>query len=116
MPELEFQPPNLHDVIAYRGVYVLGTTRVSKEDKRPRLTASHYCSCLVFGKNPMWAVWTAAGKFLRFYNFKSQIADAYPKLVWRRKMAQWSLIAVDDLRPPARRALLADRYKSEVPS
>ena len=112
--DIAFQPPNLGDVIAYRGVYVLGTAKFNEDTGRNKLVASHYCSCLVFGKNPLWAVWTANGKFLRFYGAKSAIALAYPKLIWRRRMAEWSLLAVNDLRPVQRRAVLQDRYKAKV--
>lgn len=111
--EVDFEPPKLGEVMAYRGVYVLGTVR--EADGKSRLTASHYCSCLVFGRSPVWGVWTAAGKFQRFYGFKGEIAEAYPHLTWRRKMAQWSLMAVDDLKPDARRRVLAERYKAKVP-
>lgn len=114
--DIEFQAPNLGDVIAYRGVYVLGTAKPNPETGKNKLVASHYCSCLVFGKSPLWAVWTAGGKFLRFYTFKGDIALAYPKLIWRRRMAEWSLLAVNDLRPHARRAVLQDKFKSKIPS
>ena len=115
MVQIEFQPPNLGDVIAYRGVHVLGTIRLDAETGKNKLVASHYCSCLVFGKSPLWAVWLASGKFQRFYTFKSQIADAYPKLVWRRVMASWSLMAVDDLKPAARKRTLADKFNAALP-
>jgi hypothetical protein len=115
MLELEFQVPNLGDVIAYRGVYVLGTARPNPETGRLKLVASHYASCLVFGKSPLWAVWTATGKFQRFYTFKSDIQRAYPRLVWRRKMASWSLMTVDDLKPAARKLSLADRFNAKLP-
>jgi hypothetical protein len=115
MTDIEFVTPNLGDVIAYRGVYVLGTTRLNPDTGRMKLVASHYASCLVFGKSPLWAVWTAGGKFLRFYSFRSDIARAYPRLIWRRRMASWSLMAVDDLKPAARKASLADRFNAKLP-
>jgi hypothetical protein len=110
-----FAPPSLSDVMGFRGVHVLGTMRYD-EDGRAQLTASHYASCLVFGPRPLWGVWTAAGKFLRFYAFKEEIAKAYPKLIWRRRMASWQLLAVDDLKADARRRFLGDKYKSPVPT
>lgn len=108
-----FQPPQLNDVMSYRGIHVLGTIRY--DEGRAQLTASHYASCLVQGANPLWGVWTAGGTFLRFYSFKSDIEAAYPKLVWRRRMASWSLLAVDDLKPEKRKASLADRYNAMLP-
>lgn len=110
-----FKAPALNDVMAFRGVHVLGTMRYPDDGGKATLAASHYASCLVFGKNPLWGVWTAAGKFLRFYSFKSEIAHAYPKLIWRRKIASWALMAVDDLQPDARRKFLGDKYHAAVP-
>lgn len=101
--------------MAFRGIHVLGTMRYNEEG-RAQLRASHYASCLVYGANPLWGVWNGAGKFLRFYSFKAEIAAAYPKLVWRRKMATWSLLAVDDLSVEKRRATLAERYNSLLPN
>lgn len=109
-----FTPPNLGDVIAYRGVYVLGTTRPN-EQGRPVLIASHYASCLVFGQYPLWGVWFSSGKFARFYSFRSEIEAAYPRLIWRRRMAEWSLLVVNDLKPDQRRATLGERYGTKVP-
>lgn len=111
---VDFEPPKLNDVMAYRGVHVLGTVRTNQEGRQV-LTASHYCSCLVGGKSPLWGVWNARGKFERFFNFKSDIAHCYPHLVWRRKMAQWSLAVIDDLKVEARRRALAERYRAEIP-
>jgi hypothetical protein len=108
--ETELAPPPLSGIMAFRGVHVLGTIRY--EEGRARLTASHYASCLVAGQNPLWAVWAASGKFLRFYGSKQAIADNYKKLVWRRKMAEWSLMNVSDLTPAKRRAALNQRYGS----
>lgn len=110
----QFAPPSLSDVMGFRGVHILGTMRYG-DDGKAVLTASHYASCLVFGPRPLWGVWTAAGKFLRFYAFKEEIANAYPKLIWRRRMASWQLMAIDDLKPDARRRFLGDKYKSPVP-
>lgn len=110
--------PNLHDIMAYRGIHALCS--VSKDNK---LTATHYACCLVGGNHPVWAVWTVRGKFLRFYTYKSDIEKAYPNLVWRRKMASWSLRDVSDHTPEQRRAELEKAYgsgedesKSEDPS
>lgn len=109
---IPFAPPALSDVLAYRGIHVIGTVRFNKELDKNVLTASHYASCLVFGKNPLWGVWAANGKFLRFYGHKTEIMEAYPKRVWRRKMASWHLLAVDDLPADKRRAVLREKYKT----
>lgn len=110
-----FAPPPLHDVMGFRGVHVLGDLRITEEG-RAQLIARYYCSCLVQGRSPVWALYRASnGNFVRFYGYRTEIERAYPKLVWRRKMASWSLLAVDDLKPEARRRFLADKYQSEVP-
>jgi len=112
---IPFAPPALSDVMAFRGLYALASTRSDKESGKTLLTTTHFASCLVFGPSPLWGVWTVQGKFLRFYGFRHEIAAAYPRLVWRRRMASWSLMAVDDLRPAARRVVLSERYHAPLP-
>lgn len=103
--------PELDPILAYKGVYALCTT-----DKSGRLLkATHYASVLVGGSSPLWGVWTVRGKFLRFYSFRSQIESTYPKLVWRRKMATYSLIDITDKSVESRRAELETVYGRAIP-
>jgi hypothetical protein len=75
------------------------------------LSATHYALVQVGGSNPMWAVYTIQGRFVRFAGSRAQIERAYPKLRWRRWMARWDLLDADNISVDARRKLLADRAK-----
>jgi len=86
-----FDNPKIKDILAYRGVHVLNDV-----GGNGLLKASHYAICLVFGKEPVWGVWTVAGKFLRFYGSRQDIAEAYPHKSWRRKMASWNFGDISD--------------------
>ena len=112
---VNFTPPALAEIMSFRGVHVLGDLRVTPEG-RPQLIARFYCSCLIYGRSPVWAVYKAStGSFVRFYGYRSEIERAYPRLTWRRKMASWHLAAVDDLNPSRRRRFLAERYGKAPP-
>jgi hypothetical protein len=106
--------PALSEIMAYKGLYALCT--VKKETSgNVKLKATHYACCLVYGSSPIWGVWTVNGRFQRFFSYKSEIAGAYPSLVWRRKAASWSLSGVEDLSVEQRRARLETRYRSKLP-
>ena len=55
-----------------------------------------------------------AGKFVRFASSRAQIERAYPKLVWRRKMATWQCTDVENKSVVQRREELAQLYGQEV--
>lgn len=99
--------PPLGAILAYRGVYALAT--VNKDTGR--LRATHYATCLVGGREPWWGVWTVNGVFQRFFSSKEQVQKAYPKLVWRRKNATWSMVRIDDMDAKAKKAELAVLFK-----
>jgi hypothetical protein len=97
LSKFEIDPRMLLEVLAYKGMHVLVDV-IEKPGVR-RLRATHVCCCLVAGRNPMWAVWTAKGKFQRFYGSREEIKEAYPKQAWRKMMATWKFreIAEDDV-------------------
>ncbi len=98
--------PELDPILTYKGVWALCTT-----DKTGKvLKATHYCSVLVAGRDPMWGVWLVSGKFVRFAGSRTQIENAYPRLVWRRKMATYQLIDTTDKSVETRRAEIATVY------
>jgi hypothetical protein len=101
---------DLAGLLAYKGVHALCT--VTKEKT---LRATHYAACLTYGQNPIWVVYTAAGKFVRFAGSRQQIEEAYPHLTWRRKMATWALHDVEDKSLEERRREISQRYGQELP-
>lgn len=103
--------PELDPIMAYKGVYALCTTDKSGH----MLKATHYASVLVGGSQPIWAVWRTSGRFQRFFSYRSEIEAAYPKLVWRRKMATWQLYDLTDKSIETRRAELETIYGKGVP-
>jgi len=108
-------PRDLRDMLAYRGMWVLATTRFDKARNREILTASHLAMCIAWGNHPLWLVTTARGRFVRLAGSKQQIIDAYPNLVWRRKMAEWSFKGINDVPAPMRKRLIAERFGTELP-
>jgi hypothetical protein len=105
--ETALQAPDLSGIHGFKGVYALGTLNPDTK----RLRATHYAVCLVYGREPTWGVWLVDGRFLRFASSRAQIERAYPKLVWRRKMAEWNLNNVDDLDVKRRKQYLREMYK-----
>jgi len=108
---LAYHVPELGPILAYKGVWALCTTNKDGD----ALKATHYASCLISGNRPIWGVWTVAWKFLRFYGSRLDIEEAYPRLVWRRKMATYLLQDITDKSVAARRSELAQVYKKAVP-
>jgi hypothetical protein len=107
----DFTPPPLDPILAYRGVHVLCTT-----DKTGRvLKARYYCSCLVMGRNPIWGMWLVGGRFLRFYGSRQEIEADYSRLVWRRKMARFTLESLRNHSLAQRKEQLRDEYKKPLP-
>ncbi len=103
--------PELNEIMTYKSVYALCTVnRIGQV-----LKATHFCCVLIGGSRPLWGVWLSSGKHLRFASSRLQIAEAYPKLVWRRKMATWTLADMTDKSVESRRHELADRYGHRVP-
>jgi hypothetical protein len=107
----DFAPPPLDPILHYRGVWLLCST-----DKYGRLLKGrYYCSCLISGSAPLWAVWTVGGRFLRYYGSRTQIELDYSRLVWRRKMASWTLDSLHDHSIAERREQIAATYNAALP-
>jgi hypothetical protein len=102
--------PNIESIMAYKGIYALCTVTMKE------LKVTHWAAVLIAGSHPVWGVWTVKGKFLRFYSFRSQIEEDYPRLVWRRKMGTWTCVSFDDKSIPARRSELEKKYGKAVPA
>jgi len=77
-------------ILSFKTIHVLNDVL-----KSGKLKATHYCTPLVAGRNPMWAVWTIRGKFLRYSSSRDQIKEAYPDKAWTKTMAAWALGSVD---------------------
>lgn len=84
--------PPLDAVLAFKGVWALSLIN----DNGHAYKATHYATVLVYGRYPLWAVWTVQGRFVRFAASRKQIEDDYPHLTWMRKMARWQMFAIDD--------------------
>lgn len=85
--EDEFRIPPLGAMMAYRGVHALADV-----NQQGWLRATHYATCLVGGREPLWGVWTVHGVFQRFFGAKASIVDAYPKKAWRLRSATWHMV------------------------
>ena len=101
---------NLDGILAYKGVYVLSTIN----ERTKMLKGTHYACCLISGPSPVWGVWSISGRFIRFAASRHQIEEAYPKLVWRRKMASWTLRDVEDHTVKARITELEETFGSAI--
>jgi len=84
--------PMIGQIIGHRGVWILA--QLSKDQKL--LKGTHYAMVLVGGADPLWGVWTIAGKFVRYAASRAQLDAAYPNHVWRRHPARW---VFDELAP-----------------
>lgn len=102
----EFNVPPLGAMMAYRGVHALADTNA-----QGWLRATHYATCLVGGREPMWGVWTVNGVFQRFFGAKSQIAQAYPRKAWRLRSATWNLIDIHGKDAAAKRSDMKEIYQ-----
>lgn len=102
----EFRVPPLGAMMAYRGVHALS-------DLNPTtgwLRATHYATCLVGGREPMWGVWSVNGVFQRFFGSKAQIADAYKRKTWRLRSATWNLVDIHNKDASAKRSDMREIY------
>lgn len=102
---VEFEPPPLDAVMAFRGVWAL-----CQLNKQGMLRATHFTSVLSGGPEPLWGVWTVNGNFQRFCTKRKRVAEAYPNHTWRHKQATWSLVAVHDMDESERRKQLSRLY------
>ena len=51
---------------------------------------SHFAFPIVGGREPLWQVFTAQGRFVRYATSRAMVEARYPPLVWRRWMVEWS--------------------------
>lgn len=105
----EYVVPPLGSVMAFRGVHALS-------DIMPNgfLRASHYATCLIGGREPMWGVWSVNGVFQRFFGSRSQVAEGYPRKVWRMKSATWNLIDLHNKDAQEKKKEMREIYKRGV--
>jgi len=101
-----FEVPPLGSIMAFRGVHALADV-----NETGMLRATHYATCLIGGREPMWGVWSVNGVFQRFFGAKSQIAAAYPKKTWRLRSATWNLISVHNMIAKEKRVEARKMYK-----
>lgn len=105
--------PEIGDLMSYRGVYALCT--VTGKGGRRLLKATRYATVLIGGPSPLWGVWRIDGRFDRFFGFRSEIEEAFPRLVWKRKMATWKAVDLTDKSIATRRAELETVYGKSIP-
>ena len=102
--------PNLSHLFTYKSRWSLCTI-----NKNGKLRVTHFASCMVTGRAPLWSVWTVNGRWDRFYSGRDEITKAYPGHVWRRVMARWGLVDDTDMDAKQRREALAKEMKSPLP-
>lgn len=85
-----FNPSIIEGLLAFKTIHVLNDVR-----KNNTLKATHFCCPVVGGSNPLWIVWTATGKFVRYASSRRQIEEAYPNKAWKTTMASWALTDAD---------------------
>lgn len=104
-----YEVPPLGSVMAFRGVHAL-----SEIAPTGYLRATHYATCLVGGPTPTWGVWSVNGVFQRFFGSKAQVAEAYPRKVWRLRSATWNLIDIAKRDAAEKKAIIHEIYKKGV--
>ena len=102
--------PNLENIFTYKSVWALCVI-----NKDGRLRATHYASCYVAGRAPVWGLWTINGKFVRLFNGRESIIQSYPGHVWRRWMMKWGLKDDADTSAAERRHILPLQLNTPLP-
>ena len=59
--------------------------------KNGKLRATHYGSCMVAGRSPLWVLFTVKGNYVRHYGSKDAMMNDHPTHIWRRRMMRWNL-------------------------
>lgn len=98
--------PPIGSIMAFRGVHALADLTMEG-----RLRATHYATCLIGGREPMWGVWLVSGKFQQFFGSKEQIKTHYPRKVWRAISATWNLIDVHRMAADEKRQEMQRLYR-----
>jgi hypothetical protein len=101
----------MESVIAFKTIHVLNDVLKSKrENGKPVLKATHFCCPLVNGRNPMWAIWTVSGNFVRYAGNRDTITRAYPGKAWTRTMASWALTGRSEYRDIKKRVMAIEQH------
>ena len=108
------QLPELEELRAYKSIYALCTVVQAKGEHQRQYRATHYACVLIGGPTPTWGVWSVRGTFVRFASSREQIERAYPKLVWKRKMATWQCTDTEDKSIEKRRNEIEELYGKKV--
>jgi hypothetical protein len=102
--------PELRRVLTYKSVWAMCII-----GKDGRLRKTHYGSCVVSGRSPLWILFTIHGNPVRFYGSKQTMMDDHPTHVWRRQMVQWNMADDTDTDAQRRRMMLAEQLKMKLP-
>ena len=100
----------LTKVITYRSLWALCST-----NKKGQMRAVYYCSCLVFGRQPLWGCWNLNGRFQHFGAGRDELARLHPNLTWRRVMSRWQLVDDTDSIAKDRRKALELELEQPLP-
>lgn len=94
----------------YRGIWALSTVNA-----KGILRATHMTWIIVYGRQPIWVVYTVAGKFVRYAGSRRGVEKAFPSLVWRRWMVRWAMIDAHNYSIDKRRDTFSTLVRTEVP-
>jgi len=78
----------LQAVEAFRTIYAL----CDVSPKTKRLKATHYATCLVAGRKPLWGVFNTDGRLIWFYESRHGL-EQHPNFkhkAWRVKQCAWT--------------------------
>jgi hypothetical protein len=93
----------LNQLFTYKTLHTLCS--VTKQGK---MTAVFYVICMVYGRKPLWSVWSVRnGKFQHWAASREQAEQMHPSLSWRKVMARWQLFDDADADADSRRKKLA---------
>lgn len=99
------------NITAFKTIYILNDRGHAGAALRP----THYCCCLIAGRDPMWALWTVRGTFLRYAGSRQMLIEAYPEKAWSRITAAWTMTNDDNFADIGKRiAMLTDVYHAKV--
>jgi len=104
----------LQSVEAFRTIYAL----CDISPKTKRLKASHYATCLVAGRTPLWGVFDLDGKLIWFFESRSGLEHAphFKHKAWRTKQCAWRMgYVIGQLDAQAKRDHLRDQRHGKKP-
>lgn len=85
------------NTMGFRSIWTLNdVTKEKAENGRPVLKVRYYAYIIAHGRYPVWAIYTAEGKFVRYASSKTMVEQAYPKLAMRRVMAGWAMTSLEN--------------------